>query len=32
MRKLIVSVDTVAAIREARKEKEPDPVAAAAVA
>jgi len=32
MRRLIVSVDTVAAIRESRKEKEPDPVAAAAAA
>jgi pyridoxine 5-phosphate synthase len=32
MRRLIVSVDNVAAIREARKEKEPDPVAAAMIA
>lgn len=32
MRRLIVCVDTVAAIREGRKEKEPDPVAAAVAA
>jgi pyridoxine 5-phosphate synthase len=32
MRKLIVSVDAIAAIREGRKEREPDPVAAAALA
>lgn len=32
MRRLIVSVDTAAAIRESRKEKEPDPVAAASIA
>ncbi len=32
MRRLIVSVDAVAAIRERRKEREPDPVVAAAIA
>jgi pyridoxine 5-phosphate synthase len=32
MRNLIVSVDSIAAIREDRKEKEPDPVTAAAAA
>lgn len=32
MRKLIVSMDAIAAIREGRKEREPDPVAAASVA
>ncbi len=32
MRKLTVSVDTAAAIRESRKERQPDPVAAAIIA
>jgi len=32
MRRLIVSMDAIAAIREGRKEREPDPVAAASVA